>query len=79
MEGSRSYALKDQMLRASLSVPSNIAEGYERDSPKDFKRFLRYSKSSCAELRTKLYIYKRYLSLTGNPTDHINSLIDETK
>ena len=53
---SREYALKDQMQRSAISIPSNIAEGSERDSDKDFVRFLRYSKGSCGELRTQLYI-----------------------
>ncbi|MCL5669361.1 MAG: four helix bundle protein [Gammaproteobacteria bacterium] len=47
---------KDQATRSALSVPSNIAEGYERDSAKKFFRFLRVAKGSCGELRTQLYI-----------------------
>ncbi len=52
----RDFSLKDQMQRAAISVPSNIAEGHERDSKKDFIRFLRISKGSNGELRTQLYI-----------------------
>lgn len=52
----RQYGFKDQVTRSALSVPSNIAEGYERDSPRDFVRFLRIAKGSCGELRTQLYI-----------------------
>jgi four helix bundle protein len=37
-------------------VPSNIAEGYERDSPKETVRFLRITKGSCGELWTQIYI-----------------------
>ncbi len=49
-------SLKDQMTRASVSIASNIAEGYERNSPKDFVRFLRIAKGSTGELRTQLYL-----------------------
>ena len=53
------FTLKDQISRCSLSIPSNIAEGYERDSPQDTIRFLRIAKGSCAELRTQLYIAQK--------------------
>ena len=50
------FGFRDQITRSALSVPSNIAEGFERDSPKEFSRFLQYAKGSCGELRTQLYI-----------------------
>jgi len=56
LETCKRYSLKDQMERAALSVPSNIAEGQERDSDGDFVRFLRIAKGSNAELRTQLYV-----------------------
>lgn len=49
-------SLRDQLQRASISVPSNVAEGYERDSKLDFIRFLRMAKGSNAEIRTQVYI-----------------------
>ncbi|MDB6132315.1 MAG: hypothetical protein JWM59_558 [Verrucomicrobiales bacterium] len=52
----RNFALRDQITRAAVSVRSNVAEGYERDSDGDFRRFLRIAKGSNAELRTQLYI-----------------------
>lgn len=52
----KELGFKDQATRSALSVPSNIAEGYERDSAKEFSRFLRIAKGSCGELRTQLYI-----------------------
>jgi four helix bundle protein len=52
----RDYGIRDQITRSALSVPSNIAEGYERDSGNEYMRFLRIAKGSCGELRTQLYI-----------------------
>ncbi|MBI5116852.1 four helix bundle protein [Candidatus Poribacteria bacterium] len=52
----RDFGFRDQVTRSALSVPSNIAEGYERDSSKEFSRFLKIAKGSCGELRTQLYI-----------------------
>ena len=52
----RDYGFKDQVCRAALSIASNIAEGYERNSSKEFARFLKIAKGSCGELRTQLYI-----------------------
>lgn len=50
------YGLRDQMIRSCLSIPSNIAEGADRDSDREFRRFLSISKGSAGELRTQLYI-----------------------
>src|ERR1700690_2742076 len=52
----REYFIRDQMQRAALSIPSNIAEGSERDSKLDYIRSLRIAKGSAAELRTQCYI-----------------------
>ncbi|MFO1458565.1 MAG: four helix bundle protein [Verrucomicrobiota bacterium] len=63
----RNFALKDQMSRSSISIPSNIAEGHERDSRPDFIRFLRIAKGSAAELRTQCYVARELEALP--PTD----------
>ncbi|MBE0436958.1 MAG: four helix bundle protein [Methylomicrobium sp.] len=52
----RDFAFKDQITRSSLSIPSNIAEGFERGSVKDSTKFYFYAKGSCGELRTQIYI-----------------------
>ncbi len=53
---SKDFGLKDQIRRCAVSIPSNIAEGYERKSNVEFIRFLYISKGSAGELRTQLYI-----------------------
>jgi four helix bundle protein len=52
----RDYGFRDQLTRSGLSVPSNIAERYERISQKECVQFLSYAKGSCGELRTQVYI-----------------------
>jgi len=69
-------SLRDQMQRAGVSVPSNIAEGAERDSKLDFIRFLRIAKGSNGELRTQLYIAQKLNEL---PDKAGNELIKESK
>jgi four helix bundle protein len=77
---SKDYALKDQMQRSAISVPSNIAEGCERDSDGDFIRFLRISKGSCGELRTQLYISEKIRKRLGQPSlEGSSSMIQETR
>jgi four helix bundle protein len=52
----KDWGLRDQMQRAAVSVPSNIAEGFELNSNKAFIRHLYIAKGSAVELRTQLYI-----------------------
>ena len=52
----KDYGFKDQITRSSLSIPSNIAEGMEKDYTKEKKRFIEISKGSIAELKTQIYI-----------------------
>ena len=52
----KDYGFRDQITRSSLSIASNIAEGYERETAKDRAKFLTYAKGSAGELRTQLYI-----------------------
>ena len=52
----RDFGFRDQITRSGLSVPSNIAEGMTRETPKDKRHFITISRSSLAELRTQIYI-----------------------
>lgn len=72
----KDFGMKDQIQRSAVSIPSNIAEGFERNTNKDYIRFLYISKSSTAELRTQLYLCLR----TGLIEEQkCNKLIEKTR
>lgn len=53
---SKDFGLRDQIRRASVSVPTNIAEGFERASRKEYLQFLNVAKGSAGEVRSLLYV-----------------------
>ncbi len=64
------YGLTSQIRRASVSVPSNIAEGQGRRSPKEFCQFLRHAKGSLMEVETQVMIAIRlsYMNAASGET-----------
>ena len=54
--GSKDWALKDQVQRASVSIMCNISEGFESRSDRTFHDMLRRAKGSCGEVRTLMYV-----------------------
>ena len=72
---SKEFGLKDQITRSALSISSNIAEGYERVTPKDYTRFLSYSKGSCGELRSQIYIALKIGEVDTTETRELSRMI----
>ena len=62
------YGLASQIRDAAVSVPANIAEGAARDTPREYLRFLRYSRGSLSELETELIIARRLNYLPKDTT-----------
>jgi len=63
----KDLSLRDQLRRSAVSIMSNVAEGFERGGRSEFHQFLSVAKSSCAELRSHLYVAldARYLEKQG--------------
>lgn len=78
-EGSfnRDFGLRDQIRRAAVSIPTNIAEGYERSSRKEYLQFLNIAKGSAGEVRSLLRVCRDvgYVD-EGNYEELRNSIMD---
>ena len=83
------YGLKDQMRRAAVSISTNIAEGFERRSRKEYLNFLNIAKGSAGEMRSLIYVAfqigyidekehkqlrEKSKFLSGSITNHINAI-----
>ncbi|WP_297039074.1 four helix bundle protein [uncultured Dialister sp.] len=71
------YGLANQMERAAVSIPSNIAEGCGRQSDKEFYYFLHIAKGSMYELQTQLYIASGRGYMSDEDMEEINHMIDD--
>ncbi len=70
------YGLTSQMRRASISIPSNIAEGYGRDGKNDYMKFLNIAMSSLFELQTQIEIGKNLNFISEN---NFNLIYEDTR
>jgi four helix bundle protein len=71
------YSLTDQIRRAAVSIPSNIAEGQAHFSNREFLHFLRHARGSLAELETQLLIGQRRKYLSDADTERLVEQADE--
>jgi four helix bundle protein len=74
---SKDYGLTNQIQRASVSIMSNIAEGYERNGIKEFIHFLSIAKGSAGEVRCQLYIASDQGYINQKTTDKLISMVSE--
>ena len=65
------YSLSDQIRRAVISIPSNIAEGQQRNAPGDFRRFLSIAKGSLGELETQIILCEKLGYFKEDKTEFI--------
>jgi four helix bundle protein len=71
------YGFKNQIQRASLSISNNLAEGFERGSDRDFKRFLFIAQGSCSEVKSMLYVGVRLNYLKKDSYILLNQRVTE--
>jgi len=71
------YALVDQLRRATISIASNIAEGFERKRRANFAQFLEYARGSCAEVRAQLYLAADAGWLSREELNRVMALAEE--
>lgn len=68
---SKDYGFRDQICRASISISSNIAEGFDYNSNANFSRFLRISLGSCNEVKSLIYLAEKLKYLTPKQTEEL--------
>jgi four helix bundle protein len=71
------FGLQSQIKRSSISIPSNIAEGWGRNYTKNYLQFLRYSRGSLLELETQIIIAKELNFISTESFNKIQDLITE--
>lgn len=76
---SEAFGLRDQIRRAAVSIPSNIAEGFDRKSQKEYVRFLRIAYGSSAEVETQLTIAQRLHYLSGDCSEKMQAMLTEIR
>jgi four helix bundle protein len=73
----RDFGLRDQIRRASVSIMSNIAEGYDRSGTGEFIQFLATAKGSAAEVKCQLYVALDEGYINNSTFDDLSKLVTE--
>jgi four helix bundle protein len=73
------YGLTNQIRRAAISIPSNIAEGQGRNSAREFRQFLAIALGSVAEIETQLIIAKEIAYLTQEELASLLATLDRMR
>ena len=73
----KDYGFKDQICRAAVSISNNIAEGFQRSSRPDFRRFLIISLGSCSEVKSMLYLAERIRYINAKKRDLLIAEVTE--
>lgn len=74
----KDYSLKDQIRRASVSIMSNIAEGFSRRTDREFVQFLHVAKGSASEVQSQLYVALDLKYISQATFEELYELSDET-
>ncbi|MBI3301218.1 MAG: four helix bundle protein [Deltaproteobacteria bacterium] len=73
----RDFGLRDQLQRAAVSIPTNVAEGFERSSRREYLRFLHIAKGSAGEVRSLLRVALEIGFIDQARYDHLQSTVLE--
>ena len=76
LDNCNDFSFRDQIRRAAISIPSNISEGFDRQTNKEFVQFLYIAKGSVAEVRTQLYLAEKLNYIDKSDAD---KLLDKTR
>lgn len=75
----KDYGFKDQICRAVVSISNNIAEGFERTSDADFRKFLVIAKGSANEVKSMLYLAERLQYIKATEISPLIDQVDEIR
>lgn len=79
MHGARSASLRDQLIRAAMSVPTNIVEGSAHTSPREFARYLTYALGSVSELEGHVQLARDLKLMTEHDFTGLLALIIDVR